>query len=105
MRYATLEEQRQAQAQAKAGAELFAEFCEMLDGCYPVEIGRCTYRASIVLASVDPIAFHCAAVDYLDAVMRNRNDVSLEAAEEYVRLDSMYCRDYGSYNTGTGAFE
>lgn len=42
---------------------------DMLDGCYgPVHIGTLEYSASYVLEEVDPIAYRCGMVDYMDSL-------------------------------------
>ncbi len=44
----------------------------MLDDCYPlVRFGDLTYLPSQVLKAVDPTAFRCGFLDYMDAQERN----------------------------------
>ena len=42
---------------------------EMLDECYgSVRIGQMGYRTSYVLKEVDPVAYRCGLIDYVDSI-------------------------------------
>lgn len=48
--------------------ELYTMYDEMLDECYPdVKVCGMRYSTSDVLKHVDPIAYRCGFVDWLDA--------------------------------------
>lgn len=41
----------------------------MLDECYePFRIGQMEYRPSYVLKEVDPVAYRCGLIDYIDGI-------------------------------------
>ena len=44
-----------------------AQYDDMLDELYPVQIGGMSFCASRVLKELDPIAYNCGFSDWLDA--------------------------------------
>jgi len=57
-----------------------SEYNETLDEAGPVTIGRLTYDASYVLQKVDPVAWRCGLVDYVDGL-------EVEDSEEYQAIE------------------
>lgn len=44
-------------------------FDDMLDDCHGVvEVAGYTYRASYALRNIDPTAYHCEFLDYIDSM-------------------------------------
>lgn len=54
-------------ASKKEESEYETEFRNMLDECYePFRIGNLEYQPSRVLRAIDPIAFRCGLMEYID---------------------------------------
>jgi len=74
------------------GTEIISEremedrYRDMLNDCYDeVRIGDLTYMPSDVLEHVDPIAFRCGLVDYIDAEGFDETD-EIPDTDEYKYL-------------------
>lgn len=50
-------------------------YIEMLDESGPVTIAGLEYLPSAILSAVDPIAYRCGFVDYMDAVGIEMDDL------------------------------
>ena len=65
------------------------QFTESLDESIPeIKIGCLTYSPSHVLKNVDPVAYRCGLVDYIDSFDVEDSDEYKELQEEIDQLES-----------------
>ena len=63
------------------------EYCESIDEMGEVFIGSLTYQASMVLKEVDPTAYRCGLVDFVDSLDVSDDPAYKELEEELETLE------------------
>jgi len=63
-------------------------YCDMLDELDVVKIGSLEYQASYVLREVDPTAYRCGLVDYVDGLDKEDSEEYKAIEEEIEALES-----------------
>lgn len=63
-------------------------YCDMLDELDVVKIGSLEYQASYVLREVDPTAYRCGLVDYIDSLDKEDSEEYKAIEEEIEALES-----------------
>jgi len=61
-------------------------YCEMIDDMGEVTIGNLSYQSSRVLREVDPIAYRCGLLDYVDGIELEDDPKYKELTEELDNL-------------------
>lgn len=63
------------------------QYDEFLDEFWPVCIGSLEYAASMVLREVDPIAYRCGLLDYVDSLDKDDDPRFRELTERLEELE------------------
>lgn len=65
------------------------QYEDMLDEISEVKIGSLTYSASLVLKEVDPTAYRCGLVDYVDSLELEPEELQKELEELQDELEDL----------------
>ena len=63
------------------------EYCNMIDEMDVVRIGSLEYQASYVLREIDPTAYRCGLIDYVDSLEVSDDPAYKELEEELETLE------------------
>jgi len=63
-------------------------YCELLDDEGPVTVAGCTFGASRILKTMDPIAYRCGFLDYADSIELENIPEYADLCEQLEELDA-----------------
>ena len=64
------------------------QYCDFLDEFETVKIGNLEYSPSLVLKEVDPTAYRCGLLDYVDSIDKTDSEEYKELEDEIAELES-----------------
>jgi molecular chaperone GrpE (heat shock protein) len=68
--------------------EFEEQYCEMLDCEGPVKVAGLTFEASAIIREMDPTAYRCGLVDYVDSINKSEVKEYQELEEQLEELES-----------------